>query len=136
MALDIVPGSLWRFPISRTLWEDDDDYSMTSAPSGLSIAEDDTHVFIEAAVPGIDPKDVEITFDKGILWIKGEKKEEEKSKKYYRKATSSFSYRVTVPGDIDFNTEPEATTKHGVMTITFTKAAKSLPKKITIKNSK
>jgi HSP20 family protein len=134
MTYDLTPSSFWRFPSLRPItgWDDDDDMTVTT-PSGLSISEDDTHVYVETALPGIDPKDVEITFDKGMLWVKGETKEEEKKKKYYRKATSSFSYRVAIPGDIDPNKEPVATAKHGIMTIAFAKSPVSSPKKISVK---
>jgi HSP20 family protein len=119
--------------MTRSLWEDDDDMSMMSMPSGISISEDDTHVYVDVAVPGVDPKDVDITFDKGMLWVKGEVKEEEKKKKYYRKATSSFSYRVAVPGEIDSNQDPEAKPWHGMMRVSFVKSKASQPKKITVK---
>lgn len=134
MALDLVPTSFWRFPTVRSAWEDEDDMSMVTTPSGISISEDDTHVYVEVALPGVDPSHVDITFDKGVLWVKGEVKEEERKKKFYRKATSSFSYRIAVPGDIDLTHEPEATPKHGIMTIAFTKSKSSLPKKITVKS--
>ena len=44
--------------------------------SGLSVSEDENHVFVEAALPGLKADEIEMTFDKGILWIKAEKKEE------------------------------------------------------------
>lgn len=106
-----------------------------SEPSGLSVSEDDTHVYVEAAVPGLKSDEIEMTFDQGILWIKGEKKEEteDKTKKYYRKALSSFSYRISVPGNIDLSSQPSATYKNGVLRVTFVKTSKSQPKKIPIK---
>lgn len=59
MALDITPLSFWRFPSIRGFWDDEDDLAMTSTmPSGISISEDDAHVYVEAALPGVDPKDV------------------------------------------------------------------------------
>mgnify|MGYP000344849268 CR=1 FL=1 len=106
---------------------------MTNWPSGLSLSEDDKNVYVQASVPGVDPKDIEVTFDKGVVWIKGESKDEEQNKKYYRKAASSFSYRVAVPGDIDSTQEPQASVKNGVMTVTFTKSPKAQPKKISVK---
>lgn len=134
MAFDLVPQSFFRFPSISSVWDDDVDWAMPQSASGLSVSEDDKNVYIEAAVPGIDPNDVEVTFDKGALWIKGETKEEQKNgKKYYRKATSSFSYRVSVPGEIDQNTEPEATYKNGIMTVTFAKTPQAQPKKIPVK---
>ena len=71
--------------------------------NGLSVSEDEQNIYISAAVPGVNPKDIDISLNKGVIWIKGESKEEEKGKKFYRKATNAFSYRVTVPGEIDQN---------------------------------
>ncbi len=134
MAFDLIPSSFWRFPNLPSLSSDEDwAVAPIGSPSGLSISEDDKHVYVAAAMPGVDPKDVEITFDKGVLWVKGETREEEKAKKFYRKASSAFSYRVMVPGDIDDKTEPEATNKHGVVTVVFVKKPQAQPKKITIK---
>jgi HSP20 family protein len=132
MAFDIVPTSFWRVPM-RSIWDDEDDLTTMATSNNMSISEDEGHVYVEVAVPGIDPKDVEITFDKGILWVKGEAKEEEHEKKYYRKAVSSFSYRVAVPGEIDMSVEPSAEARHGMMMITFTKSKASLPKRIAVK---
>ncbi|MCI0382108.1 MAG: Hsp20/alpha crystallin family protein [Chlamydiae bacterium] len=136
----IVPRSFWsfprlRFPFSPFENEDDWDLQEFSSPSGLSVSEDDAHVYIEAAIPGIKPEEIEMTFDKGVLWIKAEKREEteDKKKKFYRKAMSTFSYRVAVPGDIEESKEPEATCKNGVIKITFLKAKKGPTKKIPIK---
>jgi HSP20 family protein len=102
--------------------------------SNLSIYEDDGLICVEAALPGLKPQDIEVTYDKGVLWIRGEKKEEEedKKKKFYRKASRQFSYNVMVPGDIDENKEPEATFKNGIMKITFKKKEKRAPKKLEI----
>lgn len=135
MAIDIVPGAFWRGTSLPSFWDDEDWNLPTNQPGGLTISEDEKRVYVEAAVPGVDPKNVEITFDKGVVWIKGEIKEVEEKKKYYRKATSSFSYRVAVPGDIDLKVEPEATMKNGIMTVAFTKSAVAQPKKIQVKGS-
>jgi len=137
MAKELIPRSFWDFPSIRlpSLWGEDEDWPIVSTPSGLSVSEDEKNVYVEAAVPGIDPDDVDITFDKGTLWIKGEAKEEEKDKKrkFYRKASRSFSYRVSVPSEVDPNAEPEASYKNGVMTVTFAKSPSSQPKKIKVK---
>lgn len=138
MAFDLIPSRLLSFPSLRmpSIWNDEDDWLTTaSSASGLSISEDEKNVYVEAAVPGIDPKEVEITFQDGYLWIRGENTEEvkDKARKYYRESSKSFSYRVAVPGDIDEKMEPEATCKNGVMTITFVKSPKTQPKRIQIK---
>lgn len=132
MAFDIVPTSYWRFPMGP-IWDDQDDLTTMTTSNSMSISEDEGHIYVEVAVPGVDPNDIEITVDKGILWVKGEVKEEKHEKKYYRKAVSSFSYRVAVPGEIDMSVEPTAQAKHGIMQITFTKSKASLPKRIAVK---
>ncbi len=132
MAFDLVPSRLLSFP---SMWDDEDFLTTTSTPSGLSISEDEKNVYVEASVPGINPENVDITFQDGYLWVRGEVKEEgkDKNRKYYRQATKSFSYRVAVPGDIDHSHEPEATYKRGVMTVAFAKSPEKKPKKIQVK---
>lgn len=118
-------------------WAEDDLWSSEGTHlSGLTISEDKGHVFVEAHLPGLKPEHIEVTFEKGILWIRGEKKEEEedKHKKYYKKASSAFSYRLQVPGMIDEKKEPEATYKDGVMKVSFPKTQESQSKKIKIKS--
>jgi len=139
----LIPRSLLSFPLARFpgFWEDMDaelqqlEQYQTHEPSGLSVAEDKDHVFVEAAMPGLHVDDIEITLDKGILFIKGKRKEsaEDEEKKYHRRANTSFSYRVTIPGRIDESKEPAAEYKNGLMTISFVKANHAQGKKIKIK---
>ncbi len=135
MAFDLIPRSFFSSPSRWPFDFDDVELSSFLPSSGLSISENDKHVFVEAAVPGIDPDRVEITYDKGVLWVKADQEREEnnKDKKFYRKAASSFSYRVAVPGNIDESKEPEAVCKNGVMKITFAKLPEVQPKKISVK---
>ena len=135
----LAPRSVWpfhsfRFPFSLSEDNDEEWLQDFSNPSGLSVYEDEKHVYVEAALPGIKPDQVEMTFHKGMLWIKAEKEDEskDKSKKFYRKATNSFSYHVAVPGNIDESHPPEATCKHGILTVSFRKASTEGPKKISI----
>lgn len=135
MAFDIIPRSFWNNQNRLASFLDDEDWSTFLPSSGLSVSEDEQHVYIEAAVPGMEPDQVEVTYDKGVLWIKAnqEQTEEDKKKKFYRKASSSFSYRVAVPGNIDDSQEPAAVCKNGTMKVTFQKLPETQPKKITVK---
>src|SRR5258706_8328701 len=98
---DLVPRDFFRISPFRLPslvdFDDVDDLLSTSQlrQTGLSISEDDKNIYVEAAVPGLDPKDIEVTYDRGVLWIKGEVKEEEKKgRKIYRQAETMVSYRV------------------------------------------
>ena len=138
MANGLMKANFRNFPaLGIPFFAEDllDETIMDKTLNGLSVSEDKEKVYIGAALPGIDPKDIEVTFDNGILHISGEAKEEEKEKKFYRKATSSFSYRIAIPTDVNPREEPEASYKNGMMTVEFKKTAHSKPKKITIKTA-
>lgn len=127
--------NIWKLPtITIPSWMEDIEEMLPTSNmiNGLTISEDDKNVYIETAVPGLETKDVEVTFQKGVLTIRGEKKEEEKGKTYLKKATSSFLYRLT-PGDVNPTAEPEAIYDNGVVKVTFAKAAETKPMKIKVK---
>lgn len=136
MAFDLVPRNLFSFPTLPSIWDEDDFLSMPSTQNtGLTVSEDEQNIYVEAAVPGIDPNNINITYQDGYVWIQGETKEEEKDKKkkFYRRASQSFSYRVAVPGDVDPNAEPEATYEHGMIKLAFKKSPQAQPRKIALK---
>lgn len=104
-----------------------------SEGSGLSVYEDQDKIYVEAAVPGIKREDINVTFEKGVLIIKGESKEEKKEVKYHMRAASCFSYTLPLPERIDENVHPEATYKDGILKIAFNKSKKEKIRKIDIK---
>lgn len=115
--------------------------ALTNQNTGVSISSDESHVYVEAQIPGLTAKDVDVTIDsEGVLWIKGEKVEEEKSKErhYYRRAQSSYSYCVPLWDEVDTSAEPEASYKNGIMTIAFArkKEKQTESKKIKVKEEK
>ncbi len=134
MPFDLIPRSFFGQSRLGNFFEDEDWTSFLPS-SGLTVSEDDLHVYVEAAVPGLDPDKVEVTFDKGILWIRGSQEAEDthEPKKYYRKASSSFSYRVAIPGEVDESQDPEATCKNGIMKVSFAKKPEVQPKKINVR---
>jgi HSP20 family protein len=85
--------------------------AMPTSTSGRSLSEDDKNVYIKAHLPGLDPKNIDVTMHEGYQWIRDEhaEDEEDKKRKFYRHAASSFSYRVAVFSDIDMNVKPEVT---------------------------
>ena len=123
--------AMLRWP---NIWEDEDWGVATPGSDNLDVYETKDEVVVKANVAGIDPDRVEITFEKGVLTISGQEETEEKEgKKFYKKATRSYSYRVAVPGNIDGSAEPEAKVNHGIVSVTFKKAEEAKPKKISIK---
>ena len=117
-------------------WDDDDFGALATASNrNLDLFETEDEVVIKANVAGIPAEKVDITFEKGILWISAEQEEieDDKPKKHYSKSNWQYSYKVSVPGVIDMNSEPQAEIDDGVVTVTFKKAEASKPKKLTVK---
>lgn len=128
-----LSNSLMRWP---SIWEDDDLFSLPTANNNLDVYETEDEVVIKANVAGVPVDQVDLTFEKGTLWIKAEKQEEKSNeeRQHYSKSSWNYSYRVTVPGMIDYNQEPEAEVSEGVLTVTFKKSQASKPKKLTVKS--
>ena len=123
-------SSLLRWPSVL----EEDGFGVSNASDNLDVYEDQDQVVVKANVAGVDPDKVEITFEKGVLTlIAREETEESETKKFYKKATRSYTYRVAVPGHIDLSKEPEASVKNGIVSVVFKKAEESKPKKIVIK---
>ena len=116
------------------IW-DEDLFDGAGTTSNLNVYETKNEVVVEANVAGVANEDVDITFEKGVLWIQAKKKAEEKSddRKYYSRSSFSYSYKVAIPGEIDLGKEPEVTTKNGVLRVEFKKSELAAPRKLKIK---
>ena len=126
---------LTRWP---DIWDEDElsNFPVNRASNNLDVYETEDEVVVKANVAGIPSEKVDVTFEKGVLWIsaKAEVKTEDKNKKYHSSSSWDYSYKVAVPGFIDMNQEPEAVVEKGVITVTFKKAAASKPRKLAVKN--
>ncbi len=98
--------------------------------------EDDRYVFL-ADIPGVDPKDIEVTAENGMLTIKGERqsesKEEREGYKRIERSSGSFYRRFSLPDGSDTE-NIKAESKNGVLELTVPKAEKVKPRKIDIKS--
>lgn len=77
-----------------------------------------------------------MTFDRGILHVRGQARKEEKGKKFFRKATSQFSYSVATPDMVDSKKEPKVTYANGMMHAVFEKRGSLKPRRIAVKVTK
>ena len=98
------------------------------------IAENENHYVVTVEVPGIDMKALDVSFEEGVLIIKGEKtKPTEENECTYcaERYTGSFERRFRVPGHVD-QEKIDATYHDGVLKITLPKDEKNRAKKIEI----
>ncbi|TLD40762.1 MAG: heat shock protein Hsp20 [Candidatus Jettenia ecosi] len=104
----------------------------------IDLSETNDKITVKAEIPGIDPKDIDISIQDNTLFLKGEKKEEkeEKGKNYYRveRQYGSFSRSVVLPATVDTD-KVTAECKNGVLEITLQKKEEVKPKQISIKAS-
>jgi HSP20 family protein len=102
----------------------------------LDMYETDNDLVVNAALPGVNPDDVDITITGDTLTIKAEAKVEKKTEKanYYRQelryGACSRTVGLPVPVQAD---KAEATFKHGILTIRIPKAEEARPKVIKVK---
>jgi HSP20 family protein len=102
----------------------------------VDVEETEKEFVVKADLPGVDPKDVEISLADGALVLKGEKKEakEEKKKNYHRveRFIGQFYREIPLPAGADAD-KVAATSAKGVITVTVPKKPDAQPKKIAVK---
>lgn len=101
----------------------------------VDIKEEDNRFVIFADIPGVDPKDIEVTMEKGILSLKGERKSDttESNGKFTRTERSNgvFYRRFALPDSADAD-GVKATGRHGVLEIVIPKRPETAPRRITV----
>jgi len=106
----------------------------------VDVKETEKEFIINAELPGVDEKNVEVTVSDDSVIIKGEKKEEkeDKSKNYYYMERSYGSFHRVIPLNAETESgKAEASFKNGVLNITVPKSATSKVKgtKVPIKSN-
>jgi HSP20 family protein len=136
----IMRSDPFRFHNWPTLWDWEEDESTPVAASSLEIYETDEDVVVCANVPGVTEKDIDLTFERGVLWIRAnaDKKQDEKqnNRKYFYRTSRDYSYKINVPGSVDWQKEPQADLADGVLTVTFRKSEMDKPKRIAVRSTR
>jgi len=119
---------------------DDGSNVVTSAwMPAVDIKEESDRFLILADVPGVDPTDIEVTMENGVLTIKGERsveKTEEGNGNGYRRVErmyGAFHRRFSLPDTADAE-HIGATGKDGVLEVVIPKKAEVKPKRIEVKH--
>jgi HSP20 family protein len=103
----------------------------------VDVSETDSEIKIEAELPGVEEKDIEIVLSGGRLTIKGEKRQEKEEKKkdfhLVERSYGSFARSIGLPFEADPN-KVKASFAKGVLTVTVPKPpeVKAKEKKIPI----
>jgi HSP20 family protein len=125
----------------------DDLFGMAGLPTGirsaapgafpaLNIGNTPTSVEVYAFAPGIDPSQIDVTIDRGVMTISGERAsalpEDDKVNVYANERfTGRFRRAISLPEDID-PSKVEASYRDGVLRVSVARRESSLPKRITV----
>jgi HSP20 family protein len=90
---------------------------------------------VAADLPGVDGKDIEVTADKGVLTIRGERRSESKTSadgfERVERATGSFLRRFSLPESADAEAI-KARHVNGVLEVTIPKRPQEQPRRISV----
>jgi len=101
----------------------------------VDVMETDQEVVVKADLPGMEPQDVEVEVEDGVLVLRGERKEEraETDKEVHRveRVMGRFYRALRLPPGADLE-RVTATGAHGVLTVTIPKKPEVVPRKVTV----
>ena len=120
---------------SRENRDDNSDIAVSHWRPAVDIKEENDRFLILADLPGVDPKEIEITMEDGALSIKGERASEQQEErdgfKRVERVRGTFYRRFSLPDTAD-SENIEARGKNGVLEISVPKQEKVKPRKITV----
>ena len=132
-AMRNVMDRLFDQPFNRLPFRPSEDLGNSSL--SLDVVENGDTYVIKAAVPGVDPKDVEISVDEDVLTIRGEFKSEQETNEesYIRREirSGSFQRQLRLPPTV----EPEkaqASFENGLLKLSIPKKPEARARSIKI----
>lgn len=101
----------------------------------VDVHEDADRYVLRADLPGVQPADIQVTADQGVLTIHAERRVErregENPQGRYERFAGTFARRFTLPEDA--NTDAiSARSTHGVLELTIPKQVKPEPRRISV----
>ncbi len=113
-----------------------------SRPAGIvggydvDIYSDSDHIFLEAELPGLSKKDVDVSVEKGVLTITGKKTHEKIEKDHVHhlqeRYFGSFSRNFRLPATVDPR-KVEATMSNGVLRVVLATLEKTQTQRVEVK---
>ena len=92
----------------------------------VEVSESDRELKVEAELPGMDEKDVEVLLDNGVLTLRGEKRSEteDKNRRVSERYYGRFERQIPLPVDVQED-KIIASFKKGVLTVKLPKSAEA-----------
>ncbi|HEX7154701.1 MAG TPA: Hsp20/alpha crystallin family protein [Thermoanaerobaculia bacterium] len=100
----------------------------------VDVAEEKERILVKVEVPGMEEKDLRISFEDGMLTVSGERQFERKDDRSYHRierSYGSFTRAFTLPRSVD-PSKIVANYRNGVLEIEIPKKEESRPRQISI----
>ena len=124
-------------PALNNSYSDDASVATANWTPSVDISENDKAFTLLADIPGVNPDNIDISMEKGVLTIKGERNSEsvEEGENYRRveRQNGQFYRRFTLPDSADAD-KIEAKSTHGVLRITIPKQEVAVSRRIEVKH--
>jgi len=113
----------------------EDAVSASDWSPAVDVKEEDKQFLISADLPGVNPDDIEVHMENGLLTISGERKSEKKDEregyKRVERMRGTFFRRFNLPDSADADAI-SAKSNHGVLEITIPKRAAEKSRRISV----
>jgi HSP20 family protein len=104
----------------------------------VDVSETTKEIVVHVEIPGMDPKDIDVSLNGNVLNLRGERKHEheEKDENVHRieRRYGAFSRTIQLPADVDED-KVNANYKDGVLKLNLPKTKEASAKKIEVKAS-
>ena len=122
--------------LDKALNQDADSFeSNVSWIPQVDVREEAERFVVTADLPGVEGKDIEVTAEKGVLTVRGERRSEKKAENdgYTRieRASGTFLRRFTLPETADAEAI-KATHVNGVLELSIPKRPQAQPRRISV----
>jgi HSP20 family protein len=147
---DLIPRMRSRAPVSRgesvnplaafheemnrlfdDFWRDFDGMGTSLMPSvgfpRVEVIETESEVRVEAELPGMEERDIEVLLHNGVLLLRGERQSanEDKHRRVSERYYGQFERRIVLPAEVDGD-RVVAWFQKGVLTVTLPKTAQAM----------
>lgn len=117
---------------------EDEAASVASWIPAIDIREEEKQFILHADLPGVDPANIDVTLDNGVLTIRGRRdlaeRDERQGYRRVERVSGEFFRRFSLPDTADSNSV-KARYTNGVLEVTIPKQAQVLPRRISVESA-
>ena len=124
--------------LSQPSLEDEPQQSVADWVPPVDIREEDKQFVLHADLPGVEPKNIEVTLEKGVLTIRGRRelatRDEQQGFRRVERTSGQFFRRFSLPDTAD-SQAVKARFTNGVLEVEIPKQAQVLPRRINVESA-